>query len=153
LFRILHPTGTSYGYSFSFMFAILDQMVLLGPSFRTPEMNPFHQRRIEPDEGNNQRKDPPERGHDGKARQPQAVLPVRGGRGGSSATEVSKVPLFEYECLACGRIFEVFTQRREPTAMPKCPECCDTEVERIWSTFSGRAGEGAGCATSSFGFG
>jgi|GEM_PF-5482416 len=26
------------------------------------------------------------------------------------------MPLFEYQCRNCGRLFEVFTQRPEPTA-------------------------------------
>ncbi|MBI2000705.1 MAG: zinc ribbon domain-containing protein [candidate division NC10 bacterium] len=60
---------------------------------------------------------------------------------------------FEYQCLHCGRVFEVFTQRREPTTMPECPGCGETDVERALSLFSGRISQGGGCATSSLGFG
>jgi putative FmdB family regulatory protein len=63
------------------------------------------------------------------------------------------MPLFEYQCRDCGRVFEVFTRRRDQKVSPKCPECGKTDVERIWSSFSGRAGEGGGCATSPLGFG
>jgi putative FmdB family regulatory protein len=63
------------------------------------------------------------------------------------------MPLFEFQCQDCDRVFEVFTQRRDQKVSPKCPECGKTDVERIWSSFSGRAGEGGGCASSSFGFG
>ena len=63
------------------------------------------------------------------------------------------MPLFEYQCKTCGKVFDVFTQRREPTARPKCPACGKANAERILSAFSATRGDGGGCATSSFGFG
>ena len=63
------------------------------------------------------------------------------------------MPLFEYRCMHCGRVFEVFTQRRDLKATPECPGCGKQKVERVLSAFSGRAGEGSGCSSSSFGFG
>ena len=63
------------------------------------------------------------------------------------------MPLFEYQCQDCGWVFEVFTHRREQKVSPKCPECGKTDVERIWSSFSGRMGEPGGCTGTSLGFG
>lgn len=68
-------------------------------------------------------------------------------------TEVRDMPLFEYQCLHCGRVFEVFTQRRKLKALPECPDCGKKDVERIWSPFSGRIGEGGSCTGTSLGFG
>lgn len=63
------------------------------------------------------------------------------------------MPLFEYECQDCGRVFEVFTQGRDQKVRPKCPECGSKNVERIWSPFSGRIGGGGSCASTTGGFG
>ncbi len=63
------------------------------------------------------------------------------------------MPLFEYRCLHCGQVFEVYTQRRNLSATPKCPECGETNAERVLSAFSGKSGGETGCASSSFGFG
>ena len=63
------------------------------------------------------------------------------------------MPLFEYHCQNCGKVFEVFTQRRDRTVTPACPECGKTDVERIWSPFSGRISEGGSCTSTSLGFG
>lgn len=63
------------------------------------------------------------------------------------------MPLFEYQCQDCGKVFEVFTLRRDLPAIPECPECGKADVERILSAFSATSSEGGGCATSSFGFG
>jgi putative FmdB family regulatory protein len=63
------------------------------------------------------------------------------------------MPLYEYECQDCGRIFEVFTQLREVWATPKCPECGKVNVERVLSSFSGTSGGGGGCMTSGSGLG
>ncbi len=63
------------------------------------------------------------------------------------------MPIFEYRCLGCGKIFEVFTQRQELSAAPKCPDCGKTEGERVFSAFSAPNGGSGGCSTSSLGFG
>jgi putative FmdB family regulatory protein len=59
------------------------------------------------------------------------------------------MPLFEYRCQGCGRVFEVFTQRRELGAAPTCPACGKTEAERVLSSFSGKVGDTGGCGTGS----
>jgi putative FmdB family regulatory protein len=63
------------------------------------------------------------------------------------------MPLFEYQCRNCGKAFEVFTQRRDRIVSPACPECGKTDVERIWSPFSGRISGGEGCTGTPLGFG
>ncbi len=63
------------------------------------------------------------------------------------------MPLYEYECQNCGHVFEVFTQRREVAAQPRCPACGKANAERILSAFSATSGGGGGCTTSSFAFG
>ena len=63
------------------------------------------------------------------------------------------MPLYEYECQDCGWTFEVFTQRREVWAAPKCPECGKENVERVLSFFSGASSGGRGCMTSGSGLG
>lgn len=64
-----------------------------------------------------------------------------------------EMPVFENQCRICGRSFEVFTQRPDPAAKPRCPGCGKSDVERVLSTFSGRIAEGGGCKTSPHGFG
>jgi putative FmdB family regulatory protein len=63
------------------------------------------------------------------------------------------MPLFEYRCRECGRVFEVFTQRRDQNISPACPDCGKKNVDRLLSPFAGRIGEGGGCATTSLGLG
>jgi|GEM_PF-331999 len=64
-----------------------------------------------------------------------------------------QMPLFEYQCQACGKVFEVLTQRRNLSALPKCPECGGSEVERLFSAFSATSGEVGSCGASPLGFG
>ncbi|MBI4381258.1 MAG: zinc ribbon domain-containing protein [candidate division NC10 bacterium] len=63
------------------------------------------------------------------------------------------MPLFEYQCLECDRVFEVFVQRVDPMAAPVCPGCEKTNVERLWSPFSGRNSGRGSCVTTSSGVG
>lgn len=63
------------------------------------------------------------------------------------------MPIFEYECQDCGEIFELFMQRREPSASPKCPACGKANVDRLWSAFAQRIDGDRGCASGSTGFG
>jgi putative FmdB family regulatory protein len=59
------------------------------------------------------------------------------------------MPLYEYECQHCGQLFEVFTQRREPAAQPRCPACGEAGAERVLSWFSGKVSDSGGCGTDS----
>jgi putative FmdB family regulatory protein len=61
------------------------------------------------------------------------------------------VPIFEYHCQSCGKVFERFTQRTS-TEPPACPACGKPEVERVLSAFAGRV-TGSGCATATSGGG
>lgn len=51
------------------------------------------------------------------------------------------MPIFEFQCQACGRTFEVLERRSGPAGPPPCPACGAGETQRILSVFSGRAGE------------
>lgn len=82
-----------------------------------------------------------------------ARIKYDGGRWGPSGPgpvqEGHPMPLYEYECQHCGQVFEVFTQRRETAAQPKCPACGKAGAERVLSSFSGKIGEGGVCGTVS----
>jgi putative FmdB family regulatory protein len=61
------------------------------------------------------------------------------------------MPIYEYECRACGKVFEAFLLRRTDEAEVACPECSIREVERVMSrpaALSVGSGEtrGGGCA-------
>ncbi len=63
------------------------------------------------------------------------------------------MPIYEYACRACGKVFEAFLLRRSDEAEVACPECSTREVERVISrpaavsTGSGwGAPSGGGCA-------
>jgi putative FmdB family regulatory protein len=64
------------------------------------------------------------------------------------------MPIYEYACRACGKVFEAFLLRRSDETEVACPECATREVERVISrpaavsaaaTSSGP--RGGGCAT------
>lgn len=63
------------------------------------------------------------------------------------------MPLFEYRCQDCGRIIEIFAQRRERSAEQKCPECGKANLERVLSPFSATVSGGGSNAATSCGFG
>jgi putative FmdB family regulatory protein len=61
------------------------------------------------------------------------------------------MPLYEFECDACGRRFEELIRMNE-RRRPKCPKCKGANVHKRFSTFamSGAAasgGNGGGCAS------
>jgi putative FmdB family regulatory protein len=51
------------------------------------------------------------------------------------------MPLFEYECRACGRQFEYLTRAGQS---PACPSCASAELEKRLSAFA------VGGSTASF---
>jgi putative FmdB family regulatory protein len=67
------------------------------------------------------------------------------------------MPLYEYRCEDCGRVFELLRRYSEADREVKCPACDSEEVRRQVSTFaaspgaSGRAGAcGSGGASRGF---
>jgi putative FmdB family regulatory protein len=62
------------------------------------------------------------------------------------------MPLFEYECMGCGHVFEVMVMRQGSGSKPTCPECKGLNVERVWSPFSGRSEKGESCGGGVSGF-
>lgn len=43
------------------------------------------------------------------------------------------MPIYEFKCRNCGRVFEVFFQSRENYSLPRCPECESLTTEKIFS--------------------
>jgi len=41
------------------------------------------------------------------------------------------MPLYEYNCRACGRPFEVLVSARSAAEPVRCPECVSPEVDRL----------------------
>jgi len=63
------------------------------------------------------------------------------------------MPLYEFECQRCGKVFEVRESLGAPPAGRTCPECGAAAVERVWSPFSSPSGGAGGCGGTSTGFG
>lgn len=69
------------------------------------------------------------------------------------------MPIYEYECAACGARFDLLVSRSKAKSSPPCEECGSTDTERVMSGFFGRSGSGeeasgigsscAGCTASS----
>ncbi len=65
----------------------------------------------------------------------------------------SQMPIYEYACRSCGKVFEAFLIRRTDEAEVACPVCATREVEKVISRPAAvSAGSGAmaprggGCA-------
>ncbi|MDP2873114.1 MAG: zinc ribbon domain-containing protein [Bacillota bacterium] len=80
-----------------------------------------------------------------------------GGRGFTVQVDgrgVSRVPIYEFKCCACGRRFEELCPVGEDGSSLVCPDCGSERLKRCASTFSARStgagGSGAlggsGCA-------
>jgi putative FmdB family regulatory protein len=52
------------------------------------------------------------------------------------------MPIYEYACRACGRVFSVLQASYLSTA-PACPSCGSAEVSKKVSSFSCRSGFGS----------
>lgn len=46
------------------------------------------------------------------------------------------MPIFEYLCPACNRIFSFLSLRPQPGGAPVCPRCADTNLTRVPSSFA-----------------
>lgn len=54
------------------------------------------------------------------------------------------MPTYDYECLSCGHVFEVF-QSMNDAALKKCPQCSKLKLKRL-------IGKGAGIIFKGSGF-
>jgi putative FmdB family regulatory protein len=55
------------------------------------------------------------------------------------------MPLYEYECRKCGKVFELLRRMSDADRDLECPACHSKQVERQLSTFSaGGCGAGSG---------
>jgi len=60
------------------------------------------------------------------------------------------MPIYEYECMKCGKRFEALRPLAGDDAEVRCPSC-DGEVERQISTFSGMgAAKSSSCNNGRF---
>lgn len=59
------------------------------------------------------------------------------------------MPLFEYQCNSCGKVFTVLILMHQEDIEIKCPHCESEDVKKKVSAFSS-FGFG-GCSTTSFG--
>lgn len=53
------------------------------------------------------------------------------------------MPMYEYRCRKCGRLFELLRRMQDADRELECPECLSEEVERLLSTFAS-----GGCSPS-----
>lgn len=54
------------------------------------------------------------------------------------------MPLYEYRCRDCGKVFELLRPMSEADQNLECPGCHSSKIERQFSTFAA-----GGCGTSS----
>ena len=53
------------------------------------------------------------------------------------------MPLYEYQCCSCGKMFEMLRRMKDADADLECPHCHSNKVERQFSTFAA-----GGCGTT-----
>jgi len=53
------------------------------------------------------------------------------------------MPLYEYQCRWCGKVFEMLRRMKDADDDLECPDCHSNKVERQFSTFAA-----GGCGTS-----
>lgn len=64
------------------------------------------------------------------------------------------MPIYEYECAACGEEFETLVRSMSDAERQKCPECGSTRCRKVFSVFAAqgtasKASSGGGCADCS----
>ncbi len=66
------------------------------------------------------------------------------------------MPIYEYECVECGEIFEDFVRLFEEKESEKkltCPNCGSDKVIRVYSTFGTASSCASGSPSEGFSFG
>ncbi|MFC1956910.1 zinc ribbon domain-containing protein [Chloroflexota bacterium] len=58
---------------------------------------------------------------------------------------LSNLPIYEYECAACGHKFETLKHLINLDGKVKCPNCGGHKINRIFSAFTSKAGTGDLC--------
>ncbi|MFB3926482.1 MAG: zinc ribbon domain-containing protein [Syntrophales bacterium] len=48
------------------------------------------------------------------------------------------MPIFEFKCRDCGKVFEVFFKSRDEQMKTECPSCHCLNAEKIFSVFGSR---------------
>lgn len=47
------------------------------------------------------------------------------------------MPIYEFKCLACGKVFEILKLKKGDEGLSmKCPKCGSPEIERVLSTIN-----------------
>ena len=59
------------------------------------------------------------------------------------------MPIYEYECKACGEVTEVLERGGAHREAPKCGSCGSEEVEKMLSSFAAMTTGGAGASAAS----
>ncbi|MFP3928574.1 MAG: FmdB family zinc ribbon protein [Desulfobacteraceae bacterium] len=54
------------------------------------------------------------------------------------------MPIYEFRCVECGRIFEKIFMSGDEEVELSCPDCSGTEIERVVSITNYAMGEGSG---------
>jgi putative FmdB family regulatory protein len=53
------------------------------------------------------------------------------------------MPIYEFRCLQCGHVFELFNLRKNEQIEMKCPECGGVKIERVMSKISISSSKGS----------
>ena len=69
-------------------------------------------------------------------------LPITG-----RSSILNSVPIYEYECAACGRIASHVILGRERRSRPQCPRCGSPRTKRVMSSFAVVESEGTRLAS------
>ena len=59
------------------------------------------------------------------------------------------MPIYEYECRRCGRLFEARRGIDEDDARIQCPTCGAGDPKRVFSTFASTSSD-SGCSSRGF---
>jgi putative FmdB family regulatory protein len=62
------------------------------------------------------------------------------------------MPMYEYRCANCGRLYEQLRRMPEADKDLRCPHCESEDVKRQFSACSVRGATGGGCGTGGRGF-